>query len=75
MCCGDNCGVWDCVRLRDQPLYLHAFGPGPWWVGVGESLPDEQTVWAVWADEAKRQAADASGIAVEIEKSIYSSGY
>ena len=51
---------------------MHAFGPGPWWVGGGQGLRDEQAVRTAWDDEAGGEEADADGDAVKIKKSIYS---
>jgi len=41
-------------------------------VGGRQGLPDEQTLRAVWGVKARRQAANADGAVVEIEKGIYS---
>jgi hypothetical protein len=41
-------------------------------VGDRQGFPDEQTVWAAWADEANGMEEDAKGIAFEDKKCIYS---
>lgn len=72
MCSGDIGGVWRFVCLRDQFVYLHAFGPGPRWVDGCVGFPNEPEVWAAWVDEAGCKAEDAGGATVEIEESLYS---
>jgi hypothetical protein len=41
-------------------------------VGFSQGLPDEQAVWSVRIDEAKRETADAGRAALEVEKGVYS---